>query len=190
MFNTFNFSGRGFAHVPFGCMETRMTLPSLETATTQSNPLDLIEELVIANDWPFQRSADDEILVEISGRWTDYRLFFVWQEDAYALQFCCRLDAKVPAKVRSTINDLLASINERLWVGHFDVSIEEDSIMFRHALLLRGVSGVSAEQVEDLVELALAECERFYPAFQLVIWGGKSAEEAMTAAILDPIGEA
>jgi hypothetical protein len=55
---------------------------------------------------------------------------------------------------------------------------------------LRGVSGVSAEQVEDLVELALVECERFYPAFQLVIWGGKTAEEAMTAAILDPVGEA
>ena len=51
-----------------------MTLPSLETSTTQINPLDLIEELVIANDWPFQRAADDEILVEISGRWTDYRL--------------------------------------------------------------------------------------------------------------------
>ena len=87
-----------------------MTLPSLETSTTQINPLDLIEELVIANDWPFQRAADDEILVEISGRWTDYRLFFVWQEEASALQFCCRLDAKVPAKTRATINDLLSAL--------------------------------------------------------------------------------
>jgi hypothetical protein len=162
----------------------------MESSTVQINPLDLIEELVIANDWPFQRAADDEILVEISGRWTDYRLFFVWQEEAAALQFCCRLDAKAPAKTRTTINDLLARINERLWVGHFDVSSEEETIMFRHALLLRGVSGVSAEQVEDLVELALAECERFYPAFQLVIWGGKGADDAMQAAILDPIGEA
>jgi hypothetical protein len=167
-----------------------MTTPSLETPNNPLNPLDLIEELVIANDWPFQRAADDEILVEIAGRWTDYRLFFVWQEEASALQFCCRLDAKVPSKSRTGINDLLARINERLWVGHFDVSAEEESIMFRHALLLRGVAGVSPEQVEDLVELALVECERFYPAFQLVIWGGKTADEAMTAAILDPVGEA
>ena len=167
-----------------------MTTPNLETSVAPLNPLDLIEELVVANDWPFQRSADDEILVEIGGRWTDYRLFFVWQEEASALQFCCRLDAKVPPKARRAINDLLARVNERLWLGHFDVSAEEESIMFRHALLLRGVSGVSPEQVEDLVELALVECERFYPAFQLVIWGGKGAEEAMTAAILDPVGEA
>ncbi len=167
-----------------------MTTPSIETETALSNPLDLIEELVIANDWPFQRSADDEILVEIGGRWTDYRLFFVWQEEASALQFCCRLDTRVPAKNRGAINDLLSRINERLWIGHFDVSAEEETIMFRHALLLRGVSGVSPEQVEDMVELALVECERFYPAFQLVIWGGKTADEAMTAAILDPVGEA
>ena len=167
-----------------------MTTPSLETPVNSANPLDLIEEMVIANDWPFQRAADDEILVEIGGRWTDYRLFFVWQEEASALQFCCRLDAKVPPKARSALNDLLARINERLWVGHFDVSAEEEAIMFRHAVLLRGVAGVAQEQVEDIVELALVECERFYPAFQLVIWGGKSAEEAMTAAILDPMGEA
>ena len=167
-----------------------MTTPSLETTASSANPLDLIEELVVANDWPFQRSADDEILVEIGGRWTDYRLFFVWQEEASALQFCCRLDAKVPPKTRPAINDLLSRINERLWIGHFDVSAEEESIMFRHALLLRGVSGISPEQIEDLVELALVECERFYPAFQLVIWGGKTADEAMTAAILDPLGEA
>ena len=35
--------------------------------------------------------------------------------------------------------------------------------------------GASAEQIEDLVEIALSECERFYPAFQLVVWGGKNA---------------
>src|SRR5579883_508361 len=93
-----------------GSTEISMTTPSLETPATSANPLDLIEELVIASDWPFQRAADDEILVEIGGRWTDYRLFFVWQEEASALQFCCRLDAKVPPKARSAINDLLARI--------------------------------------------------------------------------------
>jgi len=36
----------------------------------------------------------------------------------------------------------------------------------------------------------LAECERFYPAFQYLVWGGKSPTEAFGAAIIDPIGEA
>ena len=43
--------------------------------------------------------------------------------------------------------------------------------------------GASVEQIEDLVDISVSECERFYPAFQLVIWGGKSADKAVCAAI-------
>ncbi len=50
--------------------------------------------------------------------------------------------------------------------------------------------GASSEQVEDLVDIAVSECERFYPAFQLVIWGGKPPGEAMEMAMIEPIGEA
>ena len=37
---------------------------------------------------------------------------------------------------------------------------------------------------------AIHACERYYPAFQYVIWGGKDPGEAVTAACLDPQGEA
>ena len=33
-------------------------------------------------------------------------------------------------------------------------------------------------------------CERYYPAFQFVVWAGKSASEAMSAAMFDTEGEA
>jgi len=57
-------------------------------------------------------------------------------------------------------------------------------------VLLRGVSAASVEQVEDLVDIALSECERFYPAFQFVVWGGKSPAQAIASAMIDPVGEA
>jgi hypothetical protein len=41
-----------------------------------------------------------------------------------------------------------------------------------------------------MVETALLECERFYPAFQYVIWGGKQAPDAIEAAMIDTVGEA
>jgi len=41
-----------------------------------------------------------------------------------------------------------------------------------------------------LIEIAITECERFYPAFQFVIWGGKSPAEAIAAAMLETVGEA
>jgi hypothetical protein len=37
---------------------------------------------------------------------------------------------------------------------------------------------------------AIHACERYYPAFQFVVWAGKSAADAMTAVMFDTEGEA
>ena len=167
-----------------------MSVITLETTSYTANPLDIIEEIVNANDWAFDRRTTDEMFVEVTGRWCAYRLFFFWQDDISAMQFSCQFDMRVPHPRRGAVNELLATINERLWLGHFDVDAEDLVPMFRHTTLLRGAQGASVEQLEDLVDIALTECERFYPAFQFVIWGGKSPREAVSAAILDTAGEA
>ncbi|ACI99295.1 YbjN domain-containing protein [Rhodospirillum centenum] len=167
-----------------------MTAVSVDTQGNTHNPLDIIEEIVVANEWPFDRASEEEMVVEIGGRWCDYRLFFVWQTEVSAMQFSCQFDMKVPVPRRPSIHELLAEVNSKMWLGHFDVCPEEQTPMFRQTLLLRGARAASVEQLEDLVDIALSECERYYPAFQFVIWGGKSAQEAVTAAILDTVGEA
>ena len=37
---------------------------------------------------------------------------------------------------------------------------------------------------------ALDACERYFPAFQIVVWAGKSAREAMESAMFETSGEA
>lgn len=167
-----------------------MTAVTIESASSTHNPLDILEEIVVANEWPFDRSSDEEMIVEIKGRWCDYRLFFVWQTEVSAMQFSAQFDMKVPTQRRPPVIELLAEINSKMWLGHFDVCPDEQTPLFRQTVLLRGSRGASVEQLEDLVDIALSECERFYPAFQFVIWGGKTAQEAVTAAILDTVGEA
>ena len=167
-----------------------MSMITVESSSETTNPLDVVEELVIANDWSFERPSEDELLADVPGRWAEYRLFFLWHEDVSALQFCCRIELEVPQRRRAAVNELLSHINEKLWFGHYEISSEERHAMFRHTSLFRGAPYASAEQIEDMVEIALLECERFYPAFDLVIRGGKTVREAVAAAILDPIGEA
>ena len=167
-----------------------MTALSLETSVGSANPIDLVEEIVQANEWAHDRSTDDEMVVEISGRWCDYRLLFLWQREMNALHYSCTFEMKVPRVRRAAVYELLAAINERLWFGHFDLASDDHSPAFRQGVLLRGAFGASVEQIEDLVEISLSECERFFPAFQLVVWGGKSAESAIAAAMIDPVGEA
>lgn len=157
---------------------------------TVTNPLDLAEQLVSDRDWLFDRPMDEELVAEVQSAWCNFRVWFSWQPDLNGLVFSCAYDQKIPEKQRAKIYPLLAAVNERLWLGHFDMGSEDGMVMFRHALLLRGGQGATAEQMEDLIDIALTECNRFYPAFQSVLWGGNTVEEALEIAMLDTVGEA
>ena len=155
-----------------------------------SNPLDVMEQIVAAYDWAFDRRSDSEMAAEAPGKWCDYGLYFCWSNEISAMHFTCAFDMKVPEKQRAALYELLALANERLWIGHFGIDQDDGMPVFRHAVLLRGAQGASEESLEDLVDIALTECERFFPAFQFVLWGGKSPAEALQAAMLECVGEA
>jgi len=38
--------------------------------------------------------------------------------------------------------------------------------------------------------VAVSESDRYYPAFQFVMWGGKSAPDAIAAALIEVAGTA
>ena len=154
------------------------------------NPLDVLEQIVAANDWAFERRSDSEMAAEAPGKWCDYGLYFSWSPEISAMHFSCAFDLKVPQAQREKLFELLAMANEKLWIGHFGLESEEGVPVFRHSVLLRGAPGASAESLEDMVDIAVTECERFFPAFQFVLWGGKRPEEAPQAAMLDCVGEA
>ena len=159
-------------------------------AGNQAGGADKVFDLAVANDWPFHRQSDDELAAEISGQWCHYKLWFAWHPELGVMHLSCALDMKVPVKKRTPVYALLAMANEKLWLGHFDLWADEGLPVFRHAVLFREGIGANAELIEDLVDIAVSECERFYPAFQFVIWGGKDAAEAITAALLETEGEA
>lgn len=154
------------------------------------SPLDLVEELASANRWPSERASDSEMVVEVGGRWCDCHMSFLWADDVSAMFFSCHFGQKVPETKRAAVHELLALYNETLWLGHFDLCSEDWSPLYRHTVALRGVSGPSVELLEDLVDTAKIECERFFLALQMVVWGGQPVVTAMTAAMMDTLGEA
>jgi hypothetical protein len=96
----------------------------------------------------------------------------------------------VPEPRRAHVLELIALINEQLWVGHFDMWVKDGVVMFRHALLLAGGVEVAGRQCEVLLDTALDTSERYFQAFQFVVWAGKSARESLDAAMFDTAGEA
>ena len=154
------------------------------------NPLDVVERVAAGNDWSFERAGDDEITILVTGRWSDYQLSYTWMGDIEALHLACAFDLKVPERRRGEVQALISMVNERLWVGHFDLWVTEGIVMFRHALVLAGGVEASHRQCEALVGTALDTCERYFSAFQFVVWAGKSAREALDAAMFETSGEA
>ncbi len=154
------------------------------------NPLDLVEELVTANSWNFNRYNTDEMIVDVQGRWCQYRLHFLWREDLNALYFSSAFDAPIPDSRRIAVYELLARVNEKMWMGHFEICHDDLVPMFRQTCLMRDEWGASFEQIEDLLDIALSECDRFYPAFQYVMDGGKNPADALLLSMVDVMGVA
>lgn len=154
------------------------------------NPLDVVERLAAGNQWSFERGGDDEITILATGQWTDYQVSFTWMHDIESLHLACAFDIKVPERRRAEVQQLIARINEQLWIGHFDVWTQDGIVLFRHALVLAGGVTASDKQCQALITAALDTCERYFPAFQFVVWAGKTAREAMNAAMFETSGEA
>jgi hypothetical protein len=157
---------------------------------TNANPLDVVEHMAAGNSWPFERSSEDELSFAVTGRWTNYQVSFTWMSEIEALHLACAFDMRVPTARLTNVQQLVALINEQLWIGHFDIWMQNGVVMFRHALLLAGGVSASDRQCEAVFNSALEACERYFPAFQFVVWAGKSAREAMDAALFETSGEA
>lgn len=156
----------------------------------QSNPVDVIEHIAALHDWAFERAGDDEITISVSGHWCDYHVSFSWMQDKEAVHLACAFDLKVPEARQLEVLRLISGANEQLWIGHFDLWTREGVIMFRQALLLSGGAEPTSAQIEGLLLTAIEACERYFQAFQFVVWAGKPASEALAAVLFETAGEA
>ena len=154
------------------------------------NPLDVVEQVAGTNGWSFERTGEDEITILVTGKWTDYQVSYTWMYDIEALHLACAFELKVPERLHSEVQQLISLINEQMWVGHFDLWTQDGLVMYRHALGLAGGVEASGRQCEALLGTALDACERYFPAFQFVVWAGKPAREALNAAMFETQGQA
>ena len=140
--------------------------------------------------WAFSRSADDELVAEISSNWCEYRLYFAWSERIRAINFTITFDIKFPPSSSQSIYELLSLINERIWIGNFDITSRNGIPAFRHTILMHSDNNLVSKQLEELVDIAIYECEKYYPAFQMILFEEKSPKEALVSCAFDVVGTA
>ena len=156
-----------------------------------SNPLDSVEDILAGQQWSFSRMNPDELMVDVTGKLGTYRMVFLWQEEYSAMQFNCHFDLMATEDRRDMTALALAQVNAGLWLGHFDVPADTGVPCFRHTSLFRGQTQSSgADHLQDLMDIALAECERYYPMFQLLTHQDGMDPAVLNLAVLDSAGQA
>ena len=153
-------------------------------------PVDMLASLFEARGWPYEFTGEDEISGEVQGSWANYQVRGIWRAEDHVLQLLCLPDIRVPDDKRGAMFEVLALINEQLWLGHFDIWSSGSVLLYRHGLMLGDDGLLSIAQAQTAVEAAVEECDRFYPAFQFILWGDKSPTEALASALVDAAGEA
>ena len=154
------------------------------------DPIDLVETIANHNAWEFDRVAHDQIAMAVEGQWRTYSITLAWSGHDETLRLICTFEMDPHEERLAALYETLNSVNDSCWSGGFTYWHEQRLMVWRYGLVLSGGQTANPEQIDRLIGTAVGTSERFYPAFQLVTWGGRSPEEAIQVAIAEAYGRA
>ena len=165
------------------------TIPSEDSVQLGADPLDVVEHVLSAENLPFDRTEDGDLAFSLGGDWKDYELWFAWRPEGDCLQLCLSMDLTVAKTHRGGAQELIAQINPRVWLGHFELW-EDGEIIFRHGMALMTNEQPSLAQAAAMIDVAVEAADRFFPAFDFLLRGAKTPQEAIAACMFETVGEA
>ncbi|MBY0421832.1 MAG: YbjN domain-containing protein [Parvularculaceae bacterium] len=167
-----------------------MTVAVRPAPAAASDPLEAIESVADQMDLDAERIDADELHLAVPGAWRDAGVWFTWRPELATLQMGAPLDLKAPPGKLADAARLVTMVNERLWIGHFDLWSEDHAIVFRNAVVLPESGALERGQAQQLIRGVCEALDRFFPAFNFLIWGGKTPEEALEASLFETVGSA
>ena len=159
-------------------------------STDDLHPIDIVEHLAEHHEWDFDRVTDDQIAMAVEGQWRTYSITLAWSPHDETLRLICTFEMDPPAERLGHLYETLNATNDMCWAGAFAYWRAQKLMVWRYGLVLAGEQTASAEQIDTMIRAAVMSAERFYPAFQLVVWGNEEPEAAMNVAMTEAYGRA
>ncbi|PZX19073.1 hypothetical protein LX81_00772 [Palleronia aestuarii] len=154
------------------------------------DPIDIVEHLAEHHEWDFDRIAEDRIAMVVDGQWRTYSISLSWAPREECLRLVSTFELAPPEERLPELYEVLNAANDACWAGAFTYWDEPKLMVYRYGLVLAGGYVAGPEQIDRMIASAVAAAERFYPAFQLVCWGGRTPADAMQVAIAEAYGTA
>ncbi len=154
------------------------------------HPIDIVENIAEYHDWDFDRIGQDQIAMAVEGQWRTYSITLAWSSYDETLRLICTFEMEPPEARLPYLYETLNAVNDQCWAGAFTFWAEQKLMVWRYGLVLSGEQVASPEQIDTLINAAVMSAERYYPAFQLVVWGERPPAEALQVAIAEAYGRA
>ncbi len=162
----------------------------LDMVVDGQNPITLVESLAEYRNWNFERHTDNTIRLSVEGSWKNYSAELEWSRDPGILVIVCSYELTL---AKSRMNEFLRVMNmanQRSWLGAFCHDDGAGAVSYHYRLKPGADSALTVGEVAELLDTIAADCDRFYPAFNLVRLGRKTAGEAVMSSIVETHGTA
>ena len=153
------------------------------------NPIDVVENIFSSRSFELERRSINEVVVEVQGKWNNMLLFFAWEANMQCMHLSCLMDIETKIEDRSKIFELLALVNEELWVGHFSYWTEQNIPVFKHSVILNDGEDIESK-ISQIIDIAIKECDRMYPIFKVVLTKGMDPKQALYPMMMATVGQA
>lgn len=154
------------------------------------HPIDIVEHLAEHHDWDFDRVGDDQIAMAVQGQWRTYSITLAWSGYDETLRLICTFEMEPPDERLGDLYEGLNSVNDQCWTGAFTFWAEQKLMVYRYGLVLAGGQVAAPEQIDTLINAAVMSAERYYPAFQLMVYSDQTPQQALQVAIAEAYGRA
>src|ERR1700727_1091857 len=146
-----------------GATRGPMDLPNSEEddIETGSDTLEVVEHVLNAENLSFDRTEDGDLAFALTGDWKDYELWFAWRPEADCLQLCLSIDRRAGKTQRAGACELTNLVNQRVWVGHFEVWSDDGEVVFRHAMALPEGERPTLAPAASMIDAAMEAADRF-----------------------------
>ena len=154
------------------------------------HPIDIVQSLASHNEWEFDRTGDNQISMSVEGQWRTYGVTLAWSDYDETLRMICSFEMEPPQERLPDLYEALNEVNDQCWTGAFSYWVAQKLMVYKYGLVMTGGQIVLPEQIDALISSAVFSAERYYPAFQLVVWGNRTPREALQVAIAEAYGHA
>ena len=132
-----------------------------------ANPIDCIEDHIYKFDVEPLRYSADHLGLKCNGSWSKHEIAIVWNETNKIINFSTCYDFKNKGKVTKGIYSLISSINEKINLGYFHYYSKLETVFFKYHVSIKGFDYLTSEQIDDILNVVINECDKYFPAFYL-----------------------